>query len=227
MIKSIPGVIAVYPVYSIPGPESLTEYIQSKSRDNDPTAPVIAHDLTGVGNVHDQLKNFGNGVRVAVIDTGIDYKHPALGGCYGLNCKVAFGLDLVGDNFSSLNPVPVEDNDPIDNCSDSSHGTHVAGIIAANATEINETGFIPFQSFVGVAPQAILGSCLQTGGSPSISAGAIAVASLDNLRAPRYYLFTPDDEKIFYLPGAAFGGWQSVVQSEVVVNSKYLFKINY
>ncbi|CAF3376189.1 unnamed protein product, partial [Rotaria sp. Silwood2] len=134
---------------------------------------------------------------------------------------------LVGDNFSSLNPVPVEDNDPIDNCSDSSHGTHVAGIIAANATEINETGFIPFQSFVGVAPQAILGSCLQTGGSPSISAGAIAVASLDNLRAPRYYLFTPDDEKIFYLPGAAFGGWQSVVQSEVVVNSKYLFKINY
>lgn len=38
-------------------------------------------------------------------------------------------------------------------------GTHVAGIVAANATQINETGFIPFQPFVGVAPQAILGGC--------------------------------------------------------------------
>lgn len=64
MIKSIPGVIAVHPVYSIPGPEPLTEYIQSKSRNNDRAAPVIAHDLTGVENVHNQLKNFGNGVRV-------------------------------------------------------------------------------------------------------------------------------------------------------------------
>jgi hypothetical protein len=38
-------------------------------------------------------------------------------------------------------------------------GTHVAGIIAANATDINETVFIPFEPFVGVAPQVTLGAC--------------------------------------------------------------------
>jgi len=26
-----------------------------------------------------------------VIDSGVDYKHPALGGCFGSGCKVAFG----------------------------------------------------------------------------------------------------------------------------------------
>ena len=28
---------------------------------------------------------------MAVIDTGVDYMHPALGGCFGPGCKVAFG----------------------------------------------------------------------------------------------------------------------------------------
>ena len=28
---------------------------------------------------------------MAVIDSGVDYTHPALGGCFGLGCKVAFG----------------------------------------------------------------------------------------------------------------------------------------
>ena len=36
----------------------------------------------------------GQGVRVAVIDTGIDYTHPDLGGCFGPGCKVAGGYDL-------------------------------------------------------------------------------------------------------------------------------------
>lgn len=28
-----------------------------------------------------------------MIDTGIEYTHPALGGCFGPGCKVAFGWD--------------------------------------------------------------------------------------------------------------------------------------
>jgi subtilisin family serine protease len=60
----------------------------------------------------------GAGVKVAVIDTGIDYTHPDLGGCLGVACKVAGGYDFVNG-----------DNDPRD---DHGHGTHVAGIIAAN-----------------------------------------------------------------------------------------------
>lgn len=53
----------------------------------------------------------GHGVTIAILDTGIDATHPALAG------KVIGGYDFVND-----------DNDPMD---DHRHGTHVAGIIAA------------------------------------------------------------------------------------------------
>ena len=53
----------------------------------------------------------GEGVVVAVIDTGIDHTHPALAG------KIIGGWDFAND-----------DDDPMD---DHRHGTHVAGIIAA------------------------------------------------------------------------------------------------
>lgn len=53
------------------------------------------------------------GPTVAIVDTGVDYNHPDLAG------KVINGYDYA--NF---------DNDPMD---DHSHGTHVAGIAAANS----------------------------------------------------------------------------------------------
>lgn len=62
----------------------------------------------------------GTGVKVAVLDSGIDYTHAALGGCFGVTCKVIGGYDFVND-----------DSDPRD---DNGHGTHVAGIIAASGT---------------------------------------------------------------------------------------------
>lgn len=57
------------------------------------------------------------------IDTGTDYKHPALGGGFGRGFKVAGGYDFVGDNYDGSN-TPEPDNDPLDNCA--GHGTHVA-----------------------------------------------------------------------------------------------------
>lgn len=63
----------------------------------------------------------GRGVNVAVIDSGIDYKHADLGKSGSgqtFNSKVKGGYDLVNN-----------DQDPID---DNGHGTHVAGIIASN-----------------------------------------------------------------------------------------------
>ncbi len=62
----------------------------------------------------------GKDVTVAVIDTGVDYSHPDLGGGYGVGYKVIGGYDFVND-----------DADPMD---DHSHGTHCAGIVAANGT---------------------------------------------------------------------------------------------
>ena len=47
------------------------------------------------------------------IDTGVDYKHPTLGGGFGPGFKVVGGYDLVGDNYDGSN-TPVPDPDPLD-----------------------------------------------------------------------------------------------------------------
>ncbi|RKP07940.1 peptidase S8/S53 domain-containing protein, partial [Thamnocephalis sphaerospora] len=78
----------------------------------------------------------GAGVKVGIIDTGVDYHHPALGGCFGHGCKVAYGWDFVGDAYNGTNQ-PIPDPDPLDQCN--GHGTHVAGIIAARSLELNGT----------------------------------------------------------------------------------------
>ncbi len=74
----------------------------------------------------------GAGVTVAVIDTGVDYRHPALGEGFGPGFKVIGGYDFVNG-----------DGDPMD---DSGHGTHVAGIIAANSADL--TGVAPDASLI-------------------------------------------------------------------------------
>lgn len=84
--------------------------------------------MTGVDKVHAQGFD-GKGIKIGVIDTGVDYNHPALGGGFGAGFKVFTGYDFVGDNYNGVND-PVPDNDPDDNCR--GHGTHVAGIIGAN-----------------------------------------------------------------------------------------------
>ena len=60
----------------------------------------------------------GTGITIAVIDTGVDYTHPDLGGCLGINCKVVGGYDFIND-----------DANPMD---DQGHGTHVAATAAGN-----------------------------------------------------------------------------------------------
>ncbi|MBM2851849.1 MAG: peptidase [Candidatus Nitrosotenuis sp.] len=61
----------------------------------------------------------GNGIKVAVIDTGVDYNHPDLFG-FGPSGKVVGGYDFIENDYS-----PIDTN---------GHGTEVAGIIAANGT---------------------------------------------------------------------------------------------
>ncbi|MBU4511556.1 S8 family serine peptidase [bacterium] len=108
----------------------------------------------GAGVVHDSGNN-GGGIIIAVIDTGIDKDHPDLDG------------NLVGGvNFVS-NP-PWKDPDPNKWDDDNGHGTHVAGIIAA---EDNDTGV------VGVAPEAALYALkvLDRTGSGYVSAVVAAI----------------------------------------------------
>ena len=100
--------------------------------------------MTGVDKLHAQGM-WGDGVKIAIVDSGIDYTHPALGGCFGHGCKVSYGVDLVGDKYNGDN-LPLQDADPFDNCI--GHGTHIAGIIAAESEEFG---------FTGVAPNVTLG----------------------------------------------------------------------
>lgn len=81
--------------------------------------------MTAVDEVH-KLNITGKGVKVGIIDSGIDYRHPALGGGFGPGFKVAGGYDLAGDDYDGLN-TPVPDDDPLTECLEGGHGTHVAG----------------------------------------------------------------------------------------------------
>jgi hypothetical protein len=76
----------------------------------------------------------GAGTSVAVIDSGVDYTHPALGGAFGPGHKVVDGYDFY-DN----------DADPMDTAG---HGTHVASLIAGNEYVVNGN------KYQGIAPGA-------------------------------------------------------------------------
>ncbi|KAI1502592.1 peptidase [Biscogniauxia marginata] len=114
---------------------ALARHVKRQDAEEKPYAPHIA---TQVDKLLAQGYT-GKGIRIGIVDTGIDYKHPALGGCFGPGCLVEYGYDLNGDNETS--PVPIPDDDPYDDCM--GHGTHVAGIIAAQANELGFTGAAP------------------------------------------------------------------------------------
>ncbi|KAK7473104.1 hypothetical protein VKT23_001205 [Stygiomarasmius scandens] len=140
-IAELPDVRAIHPVSRIPPPKPKTFFAV-----NDPNDPLIpadtlsTHIMTGVDKLHAE-GNFGQGIKIGIIDSGVDYTHPVLGSCIGPSCKIVGGYDFVGDAFSGENK-PAPDSDPLDQCN--GHGTHVAGIIGANpGNEFNITGVAP------------------------------------------------------------------------------------
>ncbi|HZE88114.1 MAG TPA: S8 family serine peptidase, partial [Verrucomicrobiae bacterium] len=86
----------------------------------------------------------GAGMAVAIVDTGIDYTHPALGGCLGnvSSCRVKGGFDFVNN-----------DSDPMD---DNGHGTECSGVAGANSGSLK--GVAPGVNFVGLKVLAANGS---------------------------------------------------------------------
>ncbi|KAK8088381.1 hypothetical protein PG997_003342 [Apiospora hydei] len=86
----------------------------------------VVHNSTGVAKLH-TAGVLGEGALVGIVDTGVWWTHPALGGCFGPECKVTGGYDLVGDIHWRPGLEKHPDEDPMDN---GGHGTHVAGIVA-------------------------------------------------------------------------------------------------
>lgn len=136
LLRTVPGVIDVKPVTIY-----THENIIGVQRIQAPFA------WAGVAGVH------GEGIKVAIIDTGIDYTHADFGGpgtpaafaaaqatstqpadpaLFGPAApKVKGGIDLVGDDYDAGGTgdalMPVADSNPLD-CA--GHGTHVAGTVA-------------------------------------------------------------------------------------------------
>jgi len=129
--KAFFGVSMTVPNWMLPMIHHLP-YVKAVHFDREVQATIEpALELIGANLVWTTFGTQGEGIRVGIIDSGIDYRHPALGGGFGPGFKVAGGYDFVNN-----------DGDPMD---DNGHGTHVAGIVAADA-----------EAFKGVAPKATL-----------------------------------------------------------------------
>ncbi|WP_223147517.1 S8 family serine peptidase [Georgenia wutianyii] len=149
-VADLPQVRAVYPVLPVAAPERPVSEPELRT----------ALTMSGADVAQSELGFTGEGLKVGVIDTGVDYDHPDFGGA-GVdgetpfpNDKVVAGYDFVGDDFNAdstsagYQPVRFPDADP-DDCG--GHGTHVAGIVAAD-------GDTAAGGVRGVAPDAQIGA---------------------------------------------------------------------
>jgi subtilisin family serine protease len=154
-------------VLALPGVSHL-EPVQKATPALDNSVPFILGGMT-----YSDLGTDGAGMRIALIDTGIDYTHADFGGSgnvsdYTANnatfiepgtfptAKVVGGTDLVGEWYDANCPpvtpswgvcssIPMPDPDPLDLAG---HGTHVAGIAAGIGTSKVAHGVAPGASLL-------------------------------------------------------------------------------
>ena len=147
-IAQLPGVKAVHP-------------LATYQRDNASSVPLIGAPQVwgGIGG-----GATGTGLKIGIIDTGIDYTHVGFNGTGNYaaaaadttiiepgtfpTAKVVGGIDLVGDDYDpggkGAQLVPQPDPDPLD-CvytePASGHGTHVAGTAAGVGVKAGGTAY--------------------------------------------------------------------------------------
>ena len=126
---------------AIPGVKAIHR-LTPKAPTNSSSVPLI-----GAPKVWKAMSQTGKGVRVGIIDTGIDYTHADFGGpgtvdafkaagasnAFAPTAKVVGGYDFAGDAYNAdagsdtYDPNPQPDPNPLD-CN--GHGSHVAGTTA-------------------------------------------------------------------------------------------------
>ena len=133
-ISKLPGVVAIYPVEraTLPKMERITSPVGE---------PQLASAITqtGVNIAQNELKLSGKGIKVGVVDSGIDVDHPAF------KNRIVAQYDFVGDDYGVKDSYIPKPDDNADDCD--GHGTHVAGIVGGKDGEIR-----------GVAPEVSFGA---------------------------------------------------------------------
>jgi subtilisin family serine protease len=167
----------------------------------------------------------GKGIKVGVIDTGIDYTHAMLGGTGNTddfkknnpslrsdlfpNQKVVGGIDLVGTKFNSASPriedsVPLVDENPMD---EGGHGSHVAGTIAGLGDGRN--------SYSGVSPDADL-YAIKVFGADGSTSDAVVIAAFEYALDPNHDLDPSDRLDVVNLSLGSSYGTPKILYNEAV-----------
>ncbi len=198
LLAKAPGVISVSPIRIYAAPKTFPAAVSGEAilhiSQHFPQTwdPFGTHRMTGVDRVHAEGL-LGKDIVIGILDSGIDYTHPALNGgkpsgaaCFGQpECQV-----IGGANFAQGG----RPNDPFDDCS--GHGTFVASVAAARASMDNP--------LTGVAPDAKIRAYrifdCEVGASTDLIIQALLAAFPDGVHVINMSLSTP-------------GGWPGLPQS--------------
>lgn len=182
-IAALPGVVSISPVRMI----KPAGFVKA-----DPITPDLATAITqtGVDVAQNELGLTGKGIKVGVIDSGIDVDHPDLKG------RIVAQKDFVGDNYGVKDSYIPKPDAVADDCG--GHGTHVAGIVGANGT------------VKGVAPEVSFGA-YRVFGCDGSTYDDILVAALEQS--------VVDQMDVVNMSLGSFGTWPNDVTSEAIKNA--------
>ena len=192
-LAGIASVSNVYPAHY---------YTLGPVTDADPEL-ATAIQMTGA-DLAQQAGYTGKGVKVAVMDTGIDVDHPDLGGDGDAAARTRSRTRASSQAGTSsattttpirraprYNPVPTPDPVP-DDCN--GHGTHVAGIVGANGHGRSHA--------TGVAPDVTFGAYRVFGCDGSVT-DDVMIAAMERIKADKMDVLNMSI-------GDAFNNWAGV-----------------
>ncbi len=169
----------------------------------------------------------GQGMKIGIIDTGIDYTHAMFGGVGTVeaykaidpskdavgypSAKVVGGVDLVGSKYDSAsvdfsNHIPKPDMNPLD---EAGHGTHVAGTVAGKGDGLT--------SYDGMAKDASL-YAIKVFGAEGSTSDLVVIAGLEFAADPNGDGDLRDQLDVVNLSLGSGYGNPKILYSEAVKN---------